>query len=187
MYNSLTALEEHWNEVHVRHPAYKDSSHPVNFNLGKVHGGNWASSVPSECTLEFRVGFYPGMSLETVKSELENTLAAAAESKGIAYELVYEGFQAEGCEFTQGQMVHTLSKAHKLATGQDLEKTVLTCTTDVRFFELYHGIEATCYGPEAKNIHGIDECVKLSSVLSVAKVLALFIADWCGLEPCHAP
>ena len=51
-------------------------------------------------------------------------------------------------------MVHTLSKAHKLATGQDLEKTVLTCTTDVRFFELYHGIEATCYGPEAKNIHG---------------------------------
>ena len=64
----------------------------MNFNLGKVHGGNWASSVPSECTLEFRVGFYPGMSLETVKSELENTLAAAAESKGIAYELVVRLF-----------------------------------------------------------------------------------------------
>ena len=58
-----------------------------------------------------------------------------------------------------------------------------SATTDARFFNLYGSIPATCYGPEATDIHGIDESVSLASALEVAKVLALFIAAWCGLEP----
>ena len=40
-----------------------------------------------------------------------------------------------------------------------------------------------CYGPEAKAIHGIDESVSLESIRDVTRVLAVFIAEWCGLEP----
>jgi acetylornithine deacetylase len=44
------------------------------------------------------------------------------------------------------------------------------------------GTQATCYGPDAQNIHGIDESVGLQSVHDTTKVLALTVAEWCGLE-----
>jgi acetylornithine deacetylase len=59
----------------------------------------------------------------------------------------------------------------------------LNAHRDARFFNLYHQIPTTCYGPEAQAIHGIDESVSLTSMMNVAKVLAIFISDWCGLEP----
>ena len=36
--------------------------------------------------------------------------------------------------------------------------------------------------PDADNIHGIDESVGLDAMLDVTRVLALTIAEWCGLE-----
>jgi len=80
-------------------------------------------------------------------------------------------------------MMQRLGQAHKLVSGKDPIFCPVTCTTDARFFELYYGIPATCYGPEATNIHGVDESVSLESTKEVTKTLAVFIADWCGLEP----
>ncbi|RLA01876.1 MAG: acetylornithine deacetylase, partial [Gammaproteobacteria bacterium] len=40
----------------------------------------------------------------------------------------------------------------------------------------------TCYGPVAKNIHGIDECVSIESILHTLKAYALFISRWCELR-----
>jgi acetylornithine deacetylase len=47
---------------------------------------------------------------------------------------------------------------------------------------LYGATPATCYGPEARDIHGIDESVSLESAQRVCAVLALFIARWCGVN-----
>lgn len=51
-------------------------------------------------------------------------------------------------------MMQRLGQAHKAVSGKEPVYSPVTCTTDVRFFELYYGIPATCYGPEATNIHG---------------------------------
>nr|MBA3389396.1 acetylornithine deacetylase [Rubrobacter sp.] len=50
-----------------------------------------------------------------------------------------------------------------------------------RFFNLYHGIPATCYGPVGANLHAPDEWVDLESVKEVTKVLALAAMNWCDL------
>ena len=39
------------------------------------------------------------------------------------------------------------------------------------------------YGPEAENVHGFDERVRISSIREATKTIALFVADWCGVEP----
>jgi acetylornithine deacetylase len=54
--------------------------------------------------------------------------------------------------------------------------------TDARHYTLYQGTEATCYGPDAENIHGIDESVGLDAMHDVTRVIALTIANWCGVE-----
>lgn len=76
----------------------------------------------------------------------------------------------------------TLARLHKTVTGDEVVAQPVTCTTDARFYALYHGIPATCYGPESTLIHGIDESVSLASMKQVAKVYAAYIAEWCGVE-----
>ena len=48
--------------------------------------------------------------------------------------------------------------------------------------EVHGNIPALVYGPISENIHGIDERVSLSSLKRVTKTLALFAADWCGVQ-----
>ncbi len=53
---------------------------------------------------------------------------------------------------------------------------------DGRVFVLYDDCPCLVYGPYSENIHGIDERVSLASVKRITGSIALFIADWCGLE-----
>ena len=61
--------------------------------------------------------------------------------------------------------------------------TPTTATTDARFFGLYDGTPALVYGPVAERIHGFNEAVEIESVRRICASIALFVADWCGLEP----
>jgi acetylornithine deacetylase len=38
------------------------------------------------------------------------------------------------------------------------------------------------YGPTAGDIHGFDEWVSIKSIKRVTTAIALFIAEWCGVE-----
>ncbi len=57
-----------------------------------------------------------------------------------------------------------------------------TGLTDARHYVLYQNTQATCYGPDSDNIHGIDESVGLASLHGVTKALAILVAGWCGTE-----
>ena len=48
---------------------------------------------------------------------------------------------------------------------------------------LYADTPALVYGPVCQRIHGFDERVHLESVRQVTKTVALFMAEWCGVEP----
>ena len=51
-----------------------------------------------------------------------------------------------------------------------------------RFYALYDKVPTLCYGPTGRGIHGVDECVSLSSVQRITGAMALFTAEWCGVE-----
>lgn len=68
------------------------------------------------------------------------------------------GFQSEGfVADTAHPLFAGLSQAFRTATLREPVLAPLTCTTDARTFHLYYGIPATCLGPLAQRIHGIDE------------------------------
>lgn len=187
MFGELKKLEQQWNAPEGRHACYHRHEHPVNFNLGKIQGGEWASSVPTAARADIRLGFYPGKSPSEVRAEVEALLADAYRrhpmSNSLTYKVIYEGFQAEGFELDMNQpVITTLSDCFHAVTGKTAEYTAFTGTTDARFFNLYGNTPATCYGPYAESIHGIDEWVSIDSMMEVAKVLALFMTRWCGVN-----
>jgi acetylornithine deacetylase len=61
--------------------------------------------------------------------------------------------------------------------------TISSAVTDARFFGLYQDTPSIVYGATCGLPHGIDEYVELDSLRDVTRAYALFIAEWCGLEP----
>jgi acetylornithine deacetylase len=179
-------LQAEVNDPARRHPLFEDIEHPLNYNIGIVRGGDWASTVPEECVFEVRLSCYPGEDLEEVGSGFEAHLLEAAKADSWLLEnppdVGFYAFRAEGCVVDQDEpILDTLRKRHKEITGRELSPFSFTGTTDARFFNLYHGIPATCYGPAGANLHAPDEWVDLESVREVTKVLALSAMGWCGV------
>jgi len=184
IFNALRELEKEYNKTENLPDDYKNINHPVNINLGKLQGGEWPSSVPSECSFDVRVGFAPGKSPEEVRKQVEEKLSHAANALGVVHKIEYHGFQAEGCIMDkESEMMKLLGECHQKVTQEKVKYAPVTCTTDARFFQLYQGIPTTCYGPESAAIHGIDESVSLESMKNTSRVLAVFISEWCKLEP----
>ena len=180
---ALRSLEEELNVPENVPELYRDVDHPLNLNVGTIQGGDWQSTVAGECVTGFRLGLFPGESLEVVKSLVEDRVEAAAQEEAWLREnppsLEWVGFQAEGSEFDpESPPGQVLQKAHREWRGRDPEQLKCTATTDVRFFNNYYGIPATCYGPKAVAIHGVDEKVSLDSMQRVAEVLCSFVQDW---------
>lgn len=187
---SLKGLEARWNARAAADPVYQDVHHPLNFNAGKIAGGDWASSVPAWCDVDCRMGLLPGWSLEDCKAEIAACIAEAALAHPFLSnnppEVVWNGFQAEGYVLGEDAApgIATLQEALRAVRGAEavLPEHKMTALTDTRFYGLYYGIPSFCFGPRAESIHGFDERVELQSVQDVTEVLALFIAQWCGLN-----
>jgi len=191
--SALHDMEARWNGDDCKHPQYAHMHHPLNLNIGRIAGGDWTSSVPAWCVFDVRMGLYPGQDIAAAKAEIEEVLTEAARESDFLRNslprIEYHGFQAEGYALaedtsaTATQAIGALEGAHSTVTGRALDKLAITATTDARFFGLYADTPALVYGPRAEAIHGFNERVELESMRRVTQATALFIAQWCGLEP----
>jgi acetylornithine deacetylase len=188
----LKELEKSWNADELKHSLYEQIEHPLNLNIGRIEGGDWPSSVPAWCCFDVRMAIYPGQDIEAARAEIESCVHEAANGDSFLQKnppkIVYHGFLAEGYALAEHNKpearlaIKTLEQAHQQVTGDKLQSFPVTATTDARFFGLYADTPALVYGPEAKSIHGFNECVNLESMRRVTQSIALFIGQWCGLD-----
>lgn len=181
---AINELERQAN-ARPRTPLWRDLTHPLNYNVGTIAAGDWPSTVPAECTLEVRLSVFPGESLEEARQRFESgILSVCQEDEWLAAhppEITFFAFNAEGFELSGGeQFLEALGAAHERLLGRPLEPYISTATTDARYYNLYYGVPATCYGPTGGNLHAPDEWVDLDSVREVTKVLSATILAWCG-------
>jgi acetylornithine deacetylase len=184
-YAVIRALRELEAELNAaKPPLYAAYPHPINLNVGMIRGGDWPSTVAAECVTQFRLACYPGDPVATLRERVEATVASVAATDPVhRIEVLYDGFQCEGYELAaDAPLITALADAAERATGQRPPLFASTATTDARTFQLYGGTPAVCFGPNAENEHGVDERVHLPSVIETAQAIALFVADWCGLE-----
>jgi acetylornithine deacetylase len=185
---ALHELEHDWNARKDRYPPYETMEHPINLNVGRIEGGDWASSVPAWCTFDVRVAIFPGQDIADAKREIEDRIRDASRKNAFLQnnppEVAYNGFEAEGYILKNAEEpVAALSRAHEAVFSAPLIEIASTATTDARFFGLYGDMPALVYGPKAELSHGFDERVSLESLRQVTKTMTLFIADWCGVAP----
>jgi acetylornithine deacetylase len=51
---ALHELEEKWNARKAHYPSHADLSHPINLNVGRIAGGDWASSFAPQSSVGLR-------------------------------------------------------------------------------------------------------------------------------------
>ncbi|ASM72173.1 MULTISPECIES: ArgE/DapE family deacylase [Roseobacteraceae] len=184
---ALRGLEDAWNAEKADHRFFEDVEHPINLNIGKIEGGDWASSVPSWCRVDCRVAIYPGMKAVDAARQIKDTISAFAAKDAYLSEsspiVTFNGFFSEGYILEPGSDAETiLGRAHRAATGENLQSFVTPGYLDCRVYQLYNQIPSLCYGPVSENIHGVDERVSVESIRRTTIAMALFIAEWCGVE-----
>ncbi len=184
----LKEYEKARNALKVNHPHFADFEKPINVNIGKIEGGDWASSVPAWCSFDVRTALYPGENAKQAAREIEDFLrASSAKHLFLANsppEIEFNGFMAEGFELKEGSDAeNTLSVAHSTATARDLTTFGSLAYLDARVFVLYDNMPCLVYGPVSKGIHGYNEAVSIKSIENITNTIALFTAMWCGLEP----
>ncbi|MGR3197535.1 MAG: ArgE/DapE family deacylase, partial [Paracoccus sp. (in: a-proteobacteria)] len=102
--------------------------------------------------------------------------------------ITWNGFFARGYVLEEGSDAEaTLRRAHERAASTPLQDLTTPGYLDGRVFAIYAGMPCLVYGPVSEAIHGFDERVSLPSLRRVTGAIALFIADWCGLEAIDDP
>jgi acetylornithine deacetylase len=185
---ALRELEKSWNEVARTDAVFSGSEHPLNLNVGKIEGGDWASSVPAWCRIDCRMALLPGTPAGKAAREIEEALRDFARGDSFLAnnppKITWNGFFAEGYRLEPGSEAEAvLGRAHETVIGRPLETSLATAYLDARVHSLYDRIPALNYGCFAENYHSFDERVNLDSLRRTTEVIALFIAEWCGLEP----
>ncbi|KAK5465761.1 hypothetical protein LTR20_004179 [Exophiala xenobiotica] len=184
---ALRELEAEWNERYAKTAYFEEEKHPLNLNIAIVNAGDWASSVPAWCRIDCRVAITPGTTAKSAADEIEKKVADFARSDPSMSQnppkITWNGFFAEGYTLEPGsEAENVLRKAHKQATGEELTTQTSTAYIDARVHSLYDKIPALVYGPISGDVHGFDEWVSIESVKRTTVAMALFIAEWCGVE-----
>lgn len=185
----LRILERKWIGEAKGRRGFETIANPVALTFGTITGGDWIASIPSDCVVEGRIGFYPGEDPQARAAEFEAFVATmknddSAFAGGDLVDIDWVGVMHAGYELAEGSSAEAcLQFAHRRAQGgKALSSSIMTAYLDAAIFAVHGNIPSLVYGPVAENIHGIDERVSLSSLKRVTKTLALFTADWCGVE-----
>jgi len=184
----LRLMEAEWNARKESVPHFAHMEKPINLNVGKIAGGDWASSVPSWCKVDCRISILPGTDVETAKQEIVDRVAAFTRNdpflSNMPPRVTFNGFQAEGYVLKPGSDAETvLGRAHESVFGRKLETVTSLAYLDSRVYVLFDDIPALNYGAISRGVHGVDEGVNLPSLKNTTAAMALFMAEWCGLEP----
>ncbi|MGE0501938.1 MAG: ArgE/DapE family deacylase [Rhizobiaceae bacterium] len=183
----LQRLADRMNGEAAADPWFASVPSPVKFNAGRIRGGDWASSTPAWCEVDCRLGILPGRSVEKLQREIERVVADACAAdpylSARPAEVVWNGFLAEGAVLEPGSAAEAiLGAAHEAVLGVPMEARISTAVNDTRYYAHGGGMTALCYGPSGKGMHGFDERADLGNLKTTTRILALFIANWCGLE-----
>ncbi|MDQ0390936.1 M20/M25/M40 family metallo-hydrolase [Labrys monachus] len=152
---------------------------PYAINLGKVHSGDWTSTVPTSATFSVRVGFPRAWTPALAEEKVRETIAAFAAADRdfpIQPAVTLTGLRAQGYLLdAHSPLVRDLGAAHADAHGAAPAIFTLGSTTDARLYLNDFAIPAICFGAVGHNLHGIDESVELRSIVDAARTLARFL------------
>jgi acetylornithine deacetylase len=170
----------------LNHPLYALHANKVPINVGIVHAGEWASTVPESLTAEIRVGFLPGEDLYEFWEVVQQRIMAVANHDPWLREhpptMEWFSGQFSSAEASPDEpIVRALLAAHERVTGECPPIEGATYGADMRHFIRFANTPTIMYGAGDVTVaHHADEYIDIDELLTATKTLACLLVDWCG-------
>jgi len=166
------------------HPLFVMHRQPVQLNVGMLNAGDWPATVPASAVLRGGVGFLPNKSMDSVKRELERSIRDYGSEWLQSHHCLV--FDTQHNDAFETSVRHPLVKTFQNACVQenlpdDLSGWVVSC--DARLFKHAGNMPTIVFGPgNLKDAHSAHERIQVRDIVKSAKVLAVFLCQWCGLQ-----
>lgn len=186
--NSLKDFEEHRRKTAPEHELFGRSADPVPVSITKVHTSPWGTNepitVPESCKIEMYWQLMPGETQEAVEREFfdwfNGMIDASPELFRTKPEVTFPiRWLPGGMSPNPGPLVSGLRTCAAKVLGSQPAIAGLDGPCDMYIFHQL-GIPAVLWGPSGGNTHGADEYLEIDTAVAAAKVLLLFVCDWCG-------
>ena len=158
----------------------------------KFNSGNWvSSSVPDNHMFETRIGFFPRVDIKMSSVMLSLRCVMLQKRLELRLRFPTEVLMLRVLYYFQNTWMVMKTTAMSLASHSSAciedawrsrtDKPPFTsnymCNGCMILFVRSQDAVVTCDGPDARNIHGIDESVSLESLRIVTAAIALFILE----------
>ena len=176
------ADDEHSRNQAETHPLMQALGLPYPTIVGKIQGGEWASTVLDRVVIEGRYGVKLGQSPDEAATDLEQALATAWEQDEFLCEFPLR-LEVNGGRFGSGEIASDhalpvgLGDAARRVTGRRPSSVGVPYGADMRLFVNEGKTPCVMYGPgDVRRAHAADENVPLEEVVTCARVLAEWLS-----------
>jgi acetylornithine deacetylase len=187
VHEELMALERRRNRS-CSDPLFRGYGIPFPLSVGKIEGGDWASSVPDRVQVEGRYGLPPDEGVEEARQEFRDALDRVAIKDAWLSRHPPRLEWWGGCFLPARVPVDTpivseLSRSLEDLGGGKPQLKGVTFGSDMRLLVREAGIPAVLFGPgDVRMAHGTDEAVAIDDLVLSARTLALTALRFCGYE-----
>jgi len=184
---AIKALEQtRWATLH--HPLYPDPRAALPCVVCMFHAGTFPSAVPDTAILRGSLGVMPQEAVSDVERQVcAQIMQAAAADPWLRDHPPHVEFKrvgADGAEIpVDHAIIQTLAEGYRHALGAEPVLSGRTGGADTRYLIKYGQTPTVIFGPgRTSEMHALDEFVPISNLVHATKVLALTIANWCGVD-----
>lgn len=187
LYEAISALEQERIET-ISHPLYPDPRGSLACFVGQFISGTFPSAPPAKCILKGRMGVLPGEDPQKAQQKLIMYLKTAAEKdswlKDHPPRVRFTGYYAEPAEIPpEHPICVVLDEVFERVTGRKAVIKGHDGSADTRFLVRYGETPTVIFGPGTiAQMHADNEWVRTEDVITVTKVLAVTMVNWCGIE-----
>lgn len=185
IYEGLRKLEEEWGQTKV-HPVFTRPGHFV-IHPGVITGGPQGPYViSSESKIEYAIFYPPHDSDEQVKREIQEQVTRFAQTDPwlrqhppkVEWLLWWPPYDVP----IDAPIFKAVATAYELAMGEPVKYYGFAGCNDGAFLNRA-GIPTVVIGPGDIGVaHAANEHVEIADLVDAAKIYALSIAEWCGVE-----
>ncbi len=187
VHDELLALEARRNH-NCSDPLFRGYGIPFPISVGKIEGGDWASSVPDWVRVEGRFGLAPGEEPDLAQEAFRGALEKAGDADPWLREHPAE-LEWWGGRFlparvdVENPIVTGLRSALRDSGGGEPEVRGVTFGSDMRLLVREGGTPTVLFGPgDIRQAHVTDESVSIADLEVTARTLALMALRFCGYE-----
>ncbi|WP_042355384.1 peptidase [Bacillus rubiinfantis] len=158
---------------------------PIPINIGKIHSGDWPSSVPDTAIIEGRMGVAPEETMEAAQLEMEQCLQELNEQDDWLREnpIKVEWF---GARWLPGNLpedhplLTVLSNTYKETIGNTPIIEASPWGTDGGMLSIVGDTPVVVFGPGVTEVaHDANEYINLEELFTASEIIALTILQWC--------